>query len=307
VDPSGRGEFAAIARIAERLPAPPPGQVWIGDDAAILDGWRGPLLFAADAVAAGVHSDLDVVGLDDLGWKAVAANVSDLAAMGGVPVAAVVTVAGPPDTDLDLLYEGIAAAADRWHCPIVGGDLTSAPTLVVTVAVLGDGSGDPPPVRRAGARANDTILVTGPCGASAAGLRALQQARTSAGALVAAHRRPMALLDQGRTAREAGATAMIDISDGLAADLGHLLDASGVGARLVEIPVAPGATIDDALGGGEDYQLLFTVVDVAATLAAFARAELPTPIEIGVCTADAGERTLLGAALPTSGWEHRWA
>src|SRR6202521_745096 len=106
------GEFAAIDRLRRVLPQPGPGETWIGDDAAVVrapgGGW---LLRAAAPVVAGVHADLSLTGLDDLGWKAVAANVSDIAAMGGRPLHALVTVVGPPGTDLDLLYQGIAEAA----------------------------------------------------------------------------------------------------------------------------------------------------------------------------------------------------
>ncbi|HET6873498.1 MAG TPA: AIR synthase related protein, partial [Acidimicrobiales bacterium] len=129
------------------------------------------LLLAADTVVAGVHADLALTGLDDLGWKAVAASVSDIAAMGGDPGYALVTVAGPAGTDIQLLYEGIAAAAASFGCPVVGGDLTNARDLVVTVAVTGWCSGRP--VERSGARPGDDIWVTGPLGASAAGLRLL--------------------------------------------------------------------------------------------------------------------------------------
>src|SRR6202042_93499 len=117
------GEFAAIAAIQDRLPGPPDdSQVWIGDDAAVLPvpgpGW---LLFAADTVVGGVHADLTLTGLDDLGWKAMTSSVSGLAARGGEPGHAVVTVAGPPGTDLTLLYDGLAAAAAAYGCPVVGG------------------------------------------------------------------------------------------------------------------------------------------------------------------------------------------
>src|SRR5205814_6378044 len=131
------GEFEAIGRIARLLPG---GETWIGDDAAVLPGG---LLFAADALVAGVHADLGLTLLEDLGWKALTVNVSDIAAMGGEPAYAVVTVAGPPDTDLDALYRGLAEASAAYSCPIVGGDLTNAPALVVTVAILGSVDGPP--------------------------------------------------------------------------------------------------------------------------------------------------------------------
>ncbi|MGH9072066.1 MAG: thiamine-phosphate kinase, partial [Acidimicrobiales bacterium] len=157
---------------------PPEGEVWIGDDAAVLRlPARGQaLLLATDAVVAGVHADLELVGLDDFGWKSLAAAVSDIAAMGGVPGHCLVSVLGPPDTDLDQLYRGLSAAAKRWACPIVGGDLVNAPTLAVSVAVTGWVPSGCRAVLRSGARPGDLIFVTGSLGASAAGLAILRDA-----------------------------------------------------------------------------------------------------------------------------------
>jgi thiamine-monophosphate kinase len=306
-------EFALIERLRQRLVGPP-DQIWVGDDVAIVPGPSGPMLLAADAVVAGVHADLGLVGLDDLGWKALVANVSDIAAVGGRPCCAVVTVAGPlGEIDFDLLYDGLTAASAAYSCPVVGGDLTSAPALVVSVAIVGDGAGGggPAPVLRSGARAGDTIFVTGPLGSSAAGLRLLQEGRGSeAPDLVLAHRRPRARLDEGTAARLAGATAMIDVSDGLAADLRHVADASGVGVVLDRVPVAIGVNRvgDDAemlaLGGGEDYELVFTAPDPELVERTFAGAGLGIPLAIGRCTAGAGERRLRDGDLPAVGWEH---
>jgi thiamine-monophosphate kinase len=298
------GEFAAIDRLRRVLPAPGPGETWIGDDAAVVrapaEGW---LLLAADTVVASVHADLSLTGLDDLGWKAVAVNVSDIAAMGGRPLHALVTVAGPPATDLDLLYRGISEASDAYQCPVVGGDLANAEVLVVTVAVTGTFDGAP--LLRSGASPGDLVYVTGPLGLSAAGLRLLKEGKEAPAAAVAAHRRPMAAVAAGLAARAAGATAMIDVSDGLAADLGHLADASGVGLTLTDLPVGDGATGDEALTGGEDYVLAFTAADPARVVEAFAG--LPVPIQIGRCTADPATRTIAGQPLPIGGgWEHRW-
>ncbi|MHB8593631.1 MAG: AIR synthase related protein, partial [Acidimicrobiales bacterium] len=122
----GRGEFAAIERLRRRLPAAPPGEVWIGDDAAVLDAPRGRLLLATDLAVAGVHADMGLLDEADLGWRALASSVSDIAAMGGRIGHAVVAVAGPPSTDRDRLYAGSAAAAAAFGCPVVGGDLSSA-------------------------------------------------------------------------------------------------------------------------------------------------------------------------------------
>ncbi|HET9075522.1 MAG TPA: thiamine-phosphate kinase [Acidimicrobiales bacterium] len=318
------GEFAAIEAIRARLPGPSrSGEVWIGDDAAVLacgsDPDRGRwLLLAADTVVAGVHADLGVTGLDDLGWKAMAASVSDIAAMGGEAGHAVITVAGPPGTRLDRLYEGVAAAAEAFGCPVVGGDLTNAGDTVVTAAVTGYCSGEP--VRRSGARPGDLIWVTGPLGASAAGLRLLRSGRAEEPApgqrpgcggsgdaeleAVRAHARPRPQLAAGRAARACGATAMIDVSDGLVADLGHVADQSGVGFRLDRVPVHQAATLEEALGGGEDFALVFCAPASAAVAATFAG--LVTPVAIGRCTADPAERTLAGQPVTARGWEHEW-
>ncbi len=291
----------------------PAGQTWVGDDVAVVPGPSGPMLLAADAVVAGVHCDLDLVGLDDMGWKAMVANVSDVAAVGGRPCCAVVTVAGPLATvDMDLLYDGLLAASAAYDCPIVGGDLSSSATLMVSVAIVGDGGAPaPPPVLRSGARAGDTLFVTGPLGSSAAGLALLRAGRVSeAPDLVLSHRRPRARLDEGTAARLAGATAMIDVSDGLASDLRHLASASGVGVVLDRVPVAIGVSrVSDtpellALGGGEDYELLFAAPDPDRVEALFAERGLGTPLRIGRCTADASEHRLRDADLPVLGWEH---
>ena len=254
----------------------------------------GLLVLTTDAVVEGVHADLSLVGLDDLGWKAVAVNVSDVAAVGGRPLHALVAVAGPPSTDLDLLADGIASAAAEWDVGVVGGDLTNAPVLVVAVALTGQVEGGEP-VRRSGARPGDVLWVSGPLGASAAGLRAMQAGQWD-DPNARRHRRPRARPDVGQVVRRAGATAMIDVSDGLAADAGHVATASGVGIALDVVPVAAGATEEDALGGGEDYELVFTLPSGTEPPAG--------AIRIGTCTDDPRERTLRGEPLPRTGWEH---
>ena len=258
-------EFAAIDRIRRSLPSPPVGETWIGDDAAVVDGG---LLLAIDAVVEGVHFSTETP-LDDVGWKAMTVNVSDIAAMGGRPGHAVVSVVGPPDVDIDDLYRGIGEASTAYDCPVVGGDLSNGPAVVVTVAVTGrvfDGD----PVLRSGATPGDTIYVTGPLGhAAASGYRD----------------RPRARIAAGEAARQAGATAMIDLSDGLVADLNHVADASGVGYVLDDVPLARGATLEQALHGGEDFELLYTGRDLEGTA-------------IGVCTDDVSQR------LEAAGWEH---
>jgi thiamine-monophosphate kinase len=267
------GEFRLIDALAGRFPA-------IGDDAAVVGAPRGPLLLATDAVVAGVHADLGSVGLDDLGWRAVVANVSDIAAMGGRPLHLLVSVAAPAETQLDLLFDGIDEAAREYGCEVVGGDLTNAPSLVVAVSVTGTVPDGGAPVLRSGASVGDDIYVSGPLGgAAASGWRA----------------RPQARVQEGERARLGGATAMIDVSDGLAADLNHLADSSSVGVDVAEgdVPVAEGATLEQALGGGEDYGLVFTAPPSAMSGLGWA-------VRIGVCTGDVSQR------MEPAGWEHRF-
>ena len=304
-----KGEFALIAEIAAALGAPQDDdELWIGDDAAIVHPPPGWMLLSADTVVAGVHADLAFTRLDDFGWKAMCASVSDIAAMGGVPSQALVTVTAPSGTDIGLLYSGISAAALHLGCPVVGGDLSNGPEVVLTVAVTGSCPG--PPVRRSGARPGDRIWVTGPLGASAAGLRRLRRGEArydnvmEEGSAVRAHARPRAYLREGSAARLAGASAMIDVSDGLAADLGHIADASAVGFRLDHVPVHPEATLDEAVGGGEDFALVFCAPPAARLDESFIG--LDPPIMIGVCVEDRNGRTLHSRPLEAPGWQHTW-
>ncbi len=311
----GRGEHEALARLGRLLPAAPEGEVWFGDDAAVLKSAPGaPFhLFAADTLVAGIDADLSLTTLSDLGWKAMAVNLSDIAAMGGNPSQAVVSVVGLGPEELERLYDGVLAAAREYGCPVVGGDLSAGQQVVVSVAMTG--SVDGPPVLRRGARPGDTIWVTGPLGAAAAGLRVLK-GRGSGGAerprpaeedaLVAAHARPRPALAAGAVARRAGATAMIDVSDGLVADLVQLAGQSGVGFELTEVPTAAGATAQEALAGGDDYVLVFTMPPGTGPKAGqiFEGAGLPAPFLIGVCVPEPSRRLLAGATLQVRGWEH---
>lgn len=297
------GEFAVIEAIRTLLPGPrATGEVWIGDDAAVLplpDGRR--LLLAADTVVAGVHADLGLTGLDDFGWKAVAACVSDIAAMGGDPMCALVTVTGASGEEIGSLYKGVAEAAERFACPVVGGDLTEGPGLVVTVAVAGTCEGEP--VLRSGARPGDSVWVTGPLGGAAEGLRRLRRDGPDAARGAAAHARPVARLDEGRAARSAGATAMIDISDGLAADAGHICRSSGVGMSLHSVPVAEGATAEEALAGGEDFELLFCAPPDSPVAESFEGSR--PPVRVGECTGGHEGLRVAGVDVAPSGWEHQ--
>ncbi|HEX3795786.1 MAG TPA: thiamine-phosphate kinase [Acidimicrobiales bacterium] len=276
------------------------------DDAAVV--WvpgGGPLVLSVDSVVEGVHVDLAFCNPRDIGWKALMGALSDLAAMGARPLGALVALCVPPGVDAVAVMEGVGEAAGVSGCLIVGGDVSSSGQLVVTVTVMGTVEDGGTAVARSGARAGDVVFVTGPCGASAAGLRLLR-AGQEAGSAGQAYRRPVARLAEGEVARRAGARAMIDVSDGLALDLHRLADRSGVGFELDAVPVGEGAALDEALGGGEDYELVVVMgpTEVEEYLARSDEAGLRPPIRIGVIRADAGVRRLAGEALPTLGWQH---
>ncbi len=286
------------------------------DAAAVVVPDGGPVVVSVDSVVDGVHVDLALCSPHDVGWKALMGALSDLAAMGARPIGALVALcvpeaAGSGEMTLGVM-EGVAEASHVSGCPVVGGDVSAAGVLVVSVTVMGTLDGGTP-VPRSGAAAGDVILLTGPCGGSAAGLRVLRSGAEVAGlnpvevALAAAYRRPVARLAEGEAARRAGASAMIDVSDGLALDLHRLADASGVGFILDSVPVAEGATPDDALGGGEDYELVVVIgADRADSCArSWAGAGLRPLHRIGVVTADPTQRTLRGRDLAQLGWQHR--
>ncbi len=310
-----RDRFEAVARL--RAPGgqvPPVGDTWIGDDAAVVGLPAGDrVLLATDLVVAGVHVDLEFCSPEDIGYKSLMVALSDLAAMGGRPEYALVSVAAPPGTDLDRLGAGVAEAAGETDCIIVGGDLARSGVLVLSTAVFGLAErGGPPPLLRSGARAGHRLFVTGPLGRSAAGLRLLRGAGRADGSpptasdLIRAHRRPVARLAQGETARRAGASAAIDVSDGLVADVVHLAESSGVGVALETVPVAEGATRQEALDGGEEYELVLSTGAPDDLMAAFRSADLAPPVAIGWCTDQPGRHTLDGESLPPGGWRHQF-
>jgi len=319
------GEDGALARIeaicASAGGIPPAEEIWIGDDAAYAavpgDG-RVPgarILLATDVAVEGVHGDLTLMSPADLGWRAVMATVSDIAAMGGRPTQVLVGLCVPRGTQPDEAMRGAADAAAACGVPVVGGDLTVACEVVVSVAVVGilepgpDGLG---PITRSGAEPGDQLLVTGVLGGSAAGLRELRASRTpedgsrseSAHDLVRAHRRPRARVAEGAAARAAGVSAMIDVSDGLGRDLDRLARASGVGVALDGAPVAPGATEAEAIGGGEDYELIIATPNPDRVAAMFAARDLRPPLPIGRCVEDLRERSLRGHPLDVTGYRH---
>ncbi len=304
-DPSDDdGELAVVRRLAEILGPVSPGEIGVGDDAAVLGEIPGAPLFATDALVEGTHFTRAFSTMGDVGWKALAVNLSDLAAMGGRSLVAVVAVCGASAGEIEELYHGLTEVVAVYGGRIVGGDLSAAKLLCVTVSVIGTTDGRPP-VLRSGARPGDRLYVTAPLGASAAGLRQLQADPESSGELVSRHRRPRPRLAEGLVAAELGATAMLDLSDGLGVDLERLVSASGVGAELSELPVHVGATESEALGGGEDYELLFTAPPTVDVAAGFAVRGLLPPIAIGEIVGDTARRSLHGEALPLAGYLHQ--
>jgi thiamine-monophosphate kinase len=258
-----RGVFAAVsARVI----------AGIGDDAAVLAAGGDPLVWTIDAAVEGVHFRRDLLSFEDLGYRATMAAASDLAAMGAHPIALLAALVLPSDVsdeDLRALAEGQRAAAEMIGAPMVGGNLARGGEISITTTALGE---TPRPLRREGARAGDAIWMAGPVGLAAAGLKVLERRMAIDSSeiqrAVAAWQRPEARIVDGLAARRI-ATAAIDVSDGLARDLGHVARASGVRAvldasALVSADLTAVATtlgvdpLELALHGGEDYALVVT-------------------------------------------------
>lgn len=325
-------EDELIAAVTKVLSGDAPGViVGPGDDAAVLEPGRGSLVVTTDMLLEGVHFDRSAIAPADLGGKSIVVNVSDVAAMGGSPRYAVVSISLPAAVEAAWvveLYGGMRTACDEYALSLVGGDTNRGDCVAIAVTVIGEVAPGTA-VTRDGARPGDLLGVTGSLGAAAGGLilsrlhpsrlgRALGQpwGRT----LLEALHRPVARIGEGQTLSRAGATAMMDLSDGLAKDLSRLCAASGCGARvrLEDLPVSAALRqagsalgVDAttlALSGGEDYELLVTL-DVTA----FDRArdelrerfgvtltEVGVIIEEGLVVVDAeGERP-----LEPEGWDH---
>jgi thiamine-monophosphate kinase len=281
------GEFGLIAEMASRLPPGPGTVVGIGDDAAVLAAPDGRVVATTDFLLEDRHFRRDWAGPGDVGHRAAVRSLADVAAMGAAPTALLVAFAAPSGLParwaLDVAA-GLAAEAQRAGATVAGGDTAQAERVLLAVTGLGDLQGRDP-VRRSGARPGDVAAVAGPLGRSAAGLTLLQAGLAGVpelSGLVAAHLRPSPPYDAGPEAAALGATAMIDVSDGLLADLGHIADASGVLVDVragsldpgpLEVAAAameeksPGGRTDGGaassarhwvLTGGEDHSLVAT-------------------------------------------------
>jgi len=297
--------------------AGPEVRLGVGDDAAVVTPGSGELVLTTDTLVEGSHFSRATSSARDLGYKAIVVNVSDIAAMGASPRYALCALTLPPELDAAWVMElfgGMREAADEYALWLVGGNLARGSEVTIAVTVVGEVAPGRA-VTRAGARVGDRLVVTGALGGSAAGrrlltLRTVPDAEQRAA--IVRHARPSARVGEGAVLARHGATSMMDVSDGLSLDLSRLCESSGVGVRveIASVPVDAGATLEEALGGGEDYELLATLPDGAA--AATAREEIRDGFgvaltEIGVVT----EGGLIGVgddgverALEPRGWDH---
>ena len=275
------GEFGFIDSIKGQCDISVQGVIkGIGDDCAVFNSAPGRLLlFTTDMLVEDIHFVIDRISFYQLGQKAVAVNLSDIAAMGGRPLIALISLAIPVETEVEAiqeLYIGMRDICEHYGLDIAGGDTVASPNkLVINISVIGD-AGENEVLYRSGANPGDKIYVTGYVGDSMAGLKILTNEIAPPEGMsdyfIKAHNEPIPLVEAGRAiAASALASAMIDLSDGLLSDLGHICEESGVGALLFseKIPLSPELTllagaagfnpIELAISGGEDYQLLFTV------------------------------------------------
>ncbi|WP_316669335.1 thiamine-phosphate kinase [uncultured Propionibacterium sp.] len=308
------GEFGVIADIVRDLSMPPAVSVGPGDDSAVYLV-NGSAVMSTDMLIEGVHFRRDWSSGTEIGRKAVAVNAADLEAVGAAPLVMNVGLGVPDDLPVQWVHDfatGLRAEADTVGLTLVGGDTTGARDVTICVTVIGQTDGREP-VLRSGARPGDVVACCGRLGWAAAGLAALGRGFRSPRAAVDSQRVPLVPYGAGRQAAQSGATAMIDVSDGLIADLGHIADASGVRIDLrsaaFEVPdpvqAVAAATGKDPLGfvltGGEDHALVATFP---------AGAVPPEWVEVGAVAeadgASAPEVTVDGAAWSgtSGGWEH---
>lgn len=311
------GESAVLRRIFPRLPGASAQLLGPGDDAAVVAAPDGRYVVTTDMMVHGPDFRLAWSSPHDLGWKAAASNLSDVAAMGAVPTALLVAIAAPAETDIEFL-EGVAdgfrdaCAALAPGCGIVGGDLSVSGTLTLSVTAFGDLEGRNP-VLRSGARIGDVVAVSGPLGEAARALRRLFTEAVDAeghpdAARAATLREatraqlaPSPPIADGRRAALAGATAMIDLSDGLAIDANRLAEASGVAIDFEAAVLGPDPEL--ALGGGEDHSLLATFPGSVLRADAAGAIALPGGFRpVGAVVAGSGIR-LDGRPQPTTGWD----
>ncbi|SDL57589.1 thiamine-phosphate kinase [Tessaracoccus oleiagri] len=302
------GEFELIREITADLPTGPGVVLGVGDDAAALR-FAGDAVVSTDLMVENVHFKRVWSSARDIGRKAVAINVSDIESMGATPTAVVVALAVPKDTDprwIRELSDGVREECERAGVSLVGGDMSRSATVTVCVTALGD-LGDRPPVTRSGARPGDVVAVTGRLGWAGAGLAALSRGFRSPKDVVAEAQCPTVPYGEGVVANDAGATAMMDVSDGLVQDLGHIARASGVAVELdsSRLEVAEpmervgAATGKDpvgfVLGGGEDHALVATFPSAA---------DVPAGWRVVGAVSEGEGVTVDGEVPEFTGWDH---
>jgi thiamine-monophosphate kinase len=266
------GEFGLISRVTARLGSAPTTLLGPGDDAALVAVPDARVLACTDVLVEGRHFRSDWASATDIGHRAAAANFADVAAMGGEPTALLVALCIPPDLDprwVEQLADGLAAECDVVGAAVVGGDMAASSVVTIAVTALGDLSGRAP-VLRSGARPGDVVAMAGRIGQAAAGYTVLSRGFRSPKALVEAYRRPAVPYWAGPAGAALGATSMIDVSDGLLADLGHVADSSNVGidvrrdAFALTQPMRDAASAlgidpyDWILTGGDDHPIVAT-------------------------------------------------
>lgn len=320
------GEFGLIRRIQRATPKGRGVLLGIGDDAAWVESTSGSCLVTADLLLEGIHFRLQWTSLYALGYKSLAVNLSDIAAMGGAPAYLILSLGIPPTFsayDVDELYRGIRALAAKTRVSLVGGDINAADSLLISACVIGHALYRP--ITRSGAKVGDDIYVTGTLGDSALALELLMRKRAikkdrAVAYLMSRHHLPTPRLKAAALlAKERLARAMIDVSDGLLQDLGHLCKASGVGALIQEetLPLSPAyrslAGKDGtryALSGGEDYELLFCVRRKDRSRLEKIKRRIDVPItHIGQCVDARHGVQVIGAnrrllRLPVKGHDH---
>jgi thiamine-monophosphate kinase len=292
-----------IEKLRERVSSPRTAAVvlGIGDDCAIVRprGTREDWLYTTDMLIEGIHFLRETHGAADVGWKALARGLSDIAAMGGEARFCLLSLALASWVDarwLDGFYDGLLALAERAGVALIGGDLARTELVMCDIVVAGTVPRGKA-LRRDGARAGDAIYVSGALGGSALGLAA------GRGRAWARHKRPEPRLALGRFLRaRLGATAAMDLSDGLSLDLHRLCAASGLRAEIAPPPRYRGATLEQALHGGEDYELLFTAPERVTVPDAFDGLALTRIGTMRKGTAGAVEMD--GAPLPPLGYDH---
>ncbi len=327
------GEFGLIDLLAKMVNSAQDRQIafrqkliiGIGDDAAAWYGDASIQLATVDSLIQGVHFPSGIGSWEDLGWRALATNLSDIAAMGGLPRYALVSLALPDDTeveDVTALYKGMIELAQQFGVAIVGGDTTSAPLVAITITILGNATNRGKYIlTRSAAKPGEQIAVTGELGAAAAGLemltKQLQFDPEATACLKDAFLRPSPRIAEGQLLVKQGVRTAIDISDGLVSDLNQICKSSQVGARIEidRVPIQPmvkanfgDKSLELALSGGEDYELLFT--GSAEVINKVKRAASCPITVIGEIVADKTSKVTLVDSrgnpfnLGKAGWEH---